>query len=283
MIKSSIKIKAIIKNFDISELFSTTAEIAFYLTLSIFPSILFLISAIAYVPDINLFIIERSMSNIMPKEAYTILSAIVTSAVKNRNLNILAISFFLAAWTFSKSVKVMLRSQNRAFKFEETRSFIKINLLSIFYSIMFFIVIILCITFFVYGNKLWSFVINLIGIEFVFLDYIYLVIRFALPISMMVYLFLVFFTIGPNSKLKYSQTIPGAVVTTVLWLFFTICYSFYANTFSSYKIVYGSISAIIILMTWLYLCSMSITIGYKINALLFHQKKVDTLCKRKLK
>ncbi len=146
------------------------------------------------------------------------------------------------------------------------------NFICIIYAVGFFIITLLCIVFLVYGDKLSIFFINVIG-DFLILKIFYNIMRYLLPVAAMTYIFINLFTLGPCGNLKFKQCIPGAITTTALWLIFSLIYSYYANYFFRSKEIYGSISSIIILLTWLYFCGMAITIGYKLNAIIYHQEK----------
>ena len=59
----------------------------------------------------------------------------------------------------------------------------------------------------------------------------------------------------------------GAWVATLLWLVFSLAYSFYVGQIGAYDIVYGSVSAAITLLIWLYLSSIAVLLGAEIDAL----------------
>jgi len=68
----------------------------------------------------------------------------------------------------------------------------------------------------------------------------------------------------------------GAVLATVLWLLATLGFGFYASHFAGYDATYGSLSAIVVLMMWLYLSAYAVLIGGLVNAEAERQTSVDT-------
>ena len=274
------KSKYLVGQLNITDIFSRSAGVAYYLTLSIFPSVMFLMCAFAYMPSIIGDFVEASIRTNVPAGASNILLLVVDSAINNRSLRLLEITFLIAVWTFSKAVKNLIIGQNEAYNFSETRSFIKRNLLAFLYAIAFFVAVILAVVFFVYGGKFANIIRDSLD-EFYILTLIYNFIRFVVPIVFILLIFLNFYIFGPCKPIKIKQALPGAFITTILWALLSIGYSYYINNFSNYREIYGNISTIIVLMTWIYLCSISITIGYKINAL--HYWKDDYNNKRKLK
>lgn len=59
----------------------------------------------------------------------------------------------------------------------------------------------------------------------------------------------------------------GALVGTGLWLIFAVAYSFYLGAVGGYTIIYGSVSATVALLIWLYLSSLAVLIGAEIDAM----------------
>lgn len=68
----------------------------------------------------------------------------------------------------------------------------------------------------------------------------------------------------------------GAVTATVLWLLATIGFGLYASHFAGYDATYGSLSAIVVLMMWLYLSAYAVLLGALINAEAERQTAVDS-------
>jgi membrane protein len=73
--------------------------------------------------------------------------------------------------------------------------------------------------------------------------------------------------LGPDVDHPRLQFItPGAVTAAVLWIVGSAAFGFYASRFSSYNKSWGSLSAVIITLTWLWLCSVAILFAAEINA-----------------
>ncbi|MDD7183048.1 YihY/virulence factor BrkB family protein [Peptostreptococcus porci] len=276
MKKMVSSIKIFINFFNVPDMYTRSAETAFYLTISVFPSLIFLIAAMAYIPGINLVTSGEFLLQIIPDDAYMIINSLIESAVKNRSFALVILSFILATWTFSKAVKSVVKGQNIAYGFAELRGFVKLNTLCILFAIGFFLLTLLSIFLLVYGKKI-GFLIEKIISDYFLLELIFNVVRFFIPVMYMIYIFTSLFTLGPSVRMKAKQGLPGACITTMLWIVFSILYSFYANNFSGINQIYGSISTMIVLMTWIYLCSMAITIGYKINSIIFLIQKKNSL------
>lgn len=93
---------------------------------------------------------------------------------------------------------------------------------------------------------------------------------FQMLISLAVYFafFLLLMYLAPNVKIKLKEIIPGALVATIGWSLISWVFAFYVNTIANYNRFYGSLSAIIILLMWLYILGFMITIGLQVNYIL---------------
>ncbi|MBV9771584.1 MAG: YihY/virulence factor BrkB family protein [Bryobacterales bacterium] len=71
---------------------------------------------------------------------------------------------------------------------------------------------------------------------------------------------------GPNRAMKFRNVWPGAILATVLWLLATVVFALYVRHIENYNVVYGSIGAVIALLVWMYLLSISSLLGCEYNA-----------------
>jgi membrane protein len=58
----------------------------------------------------------------------------------------------------------------------------------------------------------------------------------------------------------------GSVGATILWLSASAAFSFYVSKFNSYEKAFGSLGAIFVLLTWLYLSAYAVLLGACLNA-----------------
>lgn len=77
----------------------------------------------------------------------------------------------------------------------------------------------------------------------------------------------------PQKKLKFINILPGAFFSFIAWFFISSAFSFYVNNISNYSLLYGSLGAIIILMIWLYMTSITLLLGPLLNKILLDIKK----------
>ncbi len=75
---------------------------------------------------------------------------------------------------------------------------------------------------------------------------------------------------------KWRWITPGAVLGTVLWIIGSILFSVYVANFANYNATYGSLGAVVVLLTWLYLSAFVVLLGAQINFETERQTRRDT-------
>ena len=269
--KYSNKIRFFLEYSNYKEINSKAAEISFYLLLSIFPFLIFTISLVVYAPIIKLSKYILLLKKIIPDSVFNIITSLVSSAIENRSFSFLILSFILAMYTMSRAVQSLIRGMNKSYNIRETRPYFEVLFISLVFVVMLIVLIFTSMIFLIFGESLGAFLFKLIGLDQYFM-YIWNLCRYIIGIITVIIILMNLYRFTPNKKLTFKQVVPGAIVSTLCWLLATFFYSYYANNFAKYDIIYGSLGGIIVLMTWVYISSWTILIGCEINARLYKRK-----------
>ena len=70
---------------------------------------------------------------------------------------------------------------------------------------------------------------------------------------------------APAGGPRWRFISPGAIIATTAWLITTIAFGIYVSNFSSYDRIYGTLGAVIALLTWIWLSSVMFLIGAEVN------------------
>ena len=82
---------------------------------------------------------------------------------------------------------------------------------------------------------------------------------------------------GPSREdARWEWITPGSLFTAILWLLLTAGFGFYATKLTDYDALYGSIAAIVMLLTWMYLSAYVFLFGAELNSELEHQTAEDS-------
>ena len=82
---------------------------------------------------------------------------------------------------------------------------------------------------------------------------------------------------GPSREdAKWRWITPGSVFAAVAWLILTIAFGFYAAHLTNYRASYGSLAAVVALLTWMYFSAYAFVFGAELNSEIEHQTAVDS-------
>jgi membrane protein len=86
---------------------------------------------------------------------------------------------------------------------------------------------------------------------------------------------------GSPLRQSWKRTLPGAIVSTAMWLLATLIFGWYVTRFANYSQVYGSLGAGIALLFWLYIVSLSVLCGAEfnteVNRYFFHPSNLSSI------
>ena len=88
------------------------------------------------------------------------------------------------------------------------------------------------------------------------------------PIVLVAFLLLIYKFL-PNRKDKFIRQLPGAVFTAIGWMAISWIFSVYVDVFTGFSSMYGSLTTIVLIMLWMYLCMYCILLGGELNMRIF--------------
>jgi membrane protein len=82
---------------------------------------------------------------------------------------------------------------------------------------------------------------------------------------------------GPSREdAKWRWITPGSLFAAVMWLVLTTLFGFYVTSLTDYSATYGSLGAVVALLTWLYLSAYAFVFGAELNSEIEHQTAKDS-------
>jgi membrane protein len=175
----------------------------------------------------------------------------------------------LALWGGSNIFSSLITALNAAYDVQETRPWWKTKLIAIAAVIVAGALFLTATTVLLAGEDIVNAAANAIGLGETG-RVAWTVIQFPLAIAILVALAWGAFVFLPNTRQNKKQALVGAVTTTVLWLVVTVLFRLYVQNFGSYNKTYGTIGAVIVLLTWMYLSMLTLLIGGEVNSELHH-------------
>ena len=141
------------------DVFALSSQLAYYLVLSFFPFMLFLMTLVGF-SDLSSSEILEGLSVILPKKILELTQSTIKEVSDNQYTGLLGLSIVLMIWTASSAFKAIIKSVNKAYNFKEDRSFIKLSIISMLGILALALIIILALTMLVFGNVIGEYIKN---------------------------------------------------------------------------------------------------------------------------
>lgn len=257
-----------VKNDDI---FALASQLAYYLVLSFFPFLIFLSTIVGFT-SVDSAIVVEGLKDILPNNVFELSEHIVLEVINSQNTGLMGLSILLMIWTSSSAFRAIIKSMNKAYDLHGEMSFVRRTIVAYISTFVLGITILIGLIIFVFGGVIAKYLINMLPFKDIIL-LIWNLLRNGVLLIAIVFIFSGIYRYVPSKKLKWIEVLPGALISSVMWLIVSLLFSFYINNFSDYSRFYGSLSAVFILMIWLFMTSIIFLLGVEINAVLLLRNK----------
>jgi membrane protein len=253
-----------------------TSYLAYNFFLALFPTIIFLFTAIAYLPIKNLDVeIMNQLKFILPNNVYTSIQSTIKDIINHQRGSLLSFGFITAIFFSSNGFLSMIRAFNRSKK-KKPHPY-KDRIKSILLTFLIFIILIVSLTVIVYTTLSINWFRSKKIINGEFWTWFYLGFEYITLIFLLYLIFSSLYFIGSSLTFRWKFFSPGSTLSTFLSFFATESFAYYVNHFDSYNKLYGSIGTIISLMLLIYFNSMIILIGFELNFSIYLASKEKKL------
>lgn len=234
---------------------------AFFMFLSLVPMFILIITIIPFTP-IDYSMITGWVSTELPGGIGDFINSII-GEIYAKSYGTISIAAIATLWSAGKGVSALITGFNAIDDYADKRNWIILRAISCLYTLVFLVSIIAVLLFVVYGNIASDLVLQHVP---KFTKVFHGLIRFrtliAIPVATLI--FMLCYALLPYKKHKFSEQLPGAFFSALGWIGFSYFFSLYVNHFNAFG-MYGSLTTIIILLMWLYVCMYIVLIGANLN------------------
>ena len=264
--------KRTVNAFMDDNLLSRAAELGFYFLFALFPT---LISASAI-----LGLVARSANNIyfsllnylaivVPRDAFQIIRDTFNQTAASSSSGKITFGLVAAIWSASVGFSAIQDTLNIVYKVKETRPYWKARGSAMLVTVLLSLMITLALSCLALGTYLSHQMRKVVSDQAGGLAY-GIAIHLVMDVVFLGFVILLFATIyyfAPDVKNKRWRWItPGSVMGILGWFISSIGLRVYLHYFNSYSVTYGSLGAVIILLTWFYITGVMLLLGAEVNS-----------------
>lgn len=242
------------------------AQASFFIVLAFFPFLMMLLSMIqVFFPSSRETLVE-AVESIFPETLHAFFTSILGEIYSKATGTLFSITALVALWSSSKGIMAVEKGLNQVYQTPRT-GYIRFRLISLVYTVIFILIILSSLLLLVFGNRIQLFLEAHIPLIARISSYI-ISVRALLSIVILVLFFMSLYAFFPGRLLSWKAQLPGAMFSTAGWMLFSYGFSIYIDYFSNYSYMYGSLTAIVLMMLWLYICMNILLVGAEINVVM---------------
>ena len=247
---------------------SLAAALAYYAFLAI-PAALLLAAGLFGLyagPDAVTTVIDK-LHHIVPSEVSSLIEDSLRRLTQRNSTSItlIAVGGVLALWSLSGAMQNVMWALNLAYARQETRGFVRRRLVAAGMAVFALLASALALGLLVLGPHLSRWLGNAIGNRTA-TEYVWWAAQWPILIGGLLLAFGVIYYLGPDVKQKWQFLSFGAIFAVLVWLLASGAFAFYTSRFASYNKAWGSLSAVVVMLTWLWVSSVALLLGAEINA-----------------
>jgi membrane protein len=218
-------------------------------------------------PDAITTLMEK-IGKVAPSQTTDLLGGSLRRLEENQSSSLVMtlVGFILALWTTTGAMTAFMRALNRAYEREEKRNFVRQRLVALQMLAAMAAAFLLIFGLLVLGPLVSDWIGGALNIEGV-IGWIWWIAQWPVLIAGLLAAFATVLYLGPNVEHPRWQFItPGSVIALVVWLVASGLFAVYTSMFGGYNKTWGSLAAVIVMLTWLWLTGLALLFGAEVNA-----------------
>jgi membrane protein len=208
-------------------------------------------------------------SKVMPGQAANLLGGSLKRLNQNPSTGITMtiVGFVLAVWATTGAMTTYMTALNLAYERKDGRSFVRKRIVAAQLVAVIGIAFLLVAILLIFGPPIERFVASHAGPVSGAIGWIWWIATWPILIAGLLAAFATLLYRGPDVAHPHWRFItPGSLFAAVVWLAASGAFAFYTSAFGSYNKTWGSLAAVIIMLTWLWLAGIALLLGAEINA-----------------
>ncbi|MGA9761687.1 MAG: YihY/virulence factor BrkB family protein [Gaiellaceae bacterium] len=224
--------------------------------------------------------IEQLMHNfqaVMPAQATDLLGGSLQRLERRHGESalIVALGGALALWSTTSAMSTYMTGLNIAYASTERRGFVRRRLIALAMVAFIGAAVALTTGLLIFGPLIERHLGSALGIQGV-LKYVWWAAQWPILVAGLLAAFEILYRLGPDLELPQRLFSAGSLVAVAVWLAASGALAVYTATFGSYNKTWGTLSAVIVTLLWLWLSGLALLFGAELNAELGRSRNANS-------
>jgi membrane protein len=185
------------------------------------------------------------------------------------------VGFVLALWATTGAMNAYMLAINLAYERKDRRSFVRKRIVALEMVGAIGFAFVLVGVLLIFGPEIERSIASRLGGAGGVLDVVWWIAQVPILLVGLVAAFSTLLYLGPDVEhRKWKFLTPGSLVAALMWIAISGLFAVYTSMFGSYNKTWGTLSAVIVMLTWLWLSAIAILYGAEVNAELDRSRKL---------
>lgn len=253
------------------------AALSYYFVLSLFPALIFLSAVVAFLPVPDLFGQSLSlMGRFLPPDSMGLVRKVLADVITPNRGAFLSFGLLGTLWTASGGFSATIEALNVAYDVEDDRPFWKTRPLAVGLALVTGALLLVALSVMIVGPRFGGWLAGKVHLSIVFV-LLWPYIHWSIAIGFTVLAVEVLYFWAPNVKQRFWATLPGAIIAVACWIALSYLLGVYFRHFANFNKTYGTLGAVVALMTWLYWTGFAMLVGAELNSELAKKSKAGKI------
>lgn len=262
--------KRAVKGFFEDDMVAYAAALSYYVFLALFPFSILLLALLGFLGITGLFDwLLNQAETALPGQAMGLVEQVIGQVRSQSQGWLLLVGIAVGLWSAPSTVLLLMVALNAAYEVEETRPIWKRLILSIAYTLGLAALIIFATALMMVGPRAVAWLANEIGIGTLFVG-LWTWLRWPLAVVLLMLVVAIAYYVVPDVDEPFRLVSPGAVFAVIGWVAVSLGFSYYVADFANYGAIYGSLSAVIVLLIEFFISASVLLLGAEVNAAIYY-------------
>jgi len=254
-----------------------SAGVAFYAFFALLSLLALIVLTYGFVTDPHSVIeLVRRLTALLPSDIASLIAqqllTIVESSAKTKGVG-LVLAILVAVYGGTNGAAAIITALNIAYEEKEKRSLLRFYLIAVGMTLA-ALVMALCT---LAGTAALAYLQHLLPQAAPVAVTLGRIAGYVVLVPIVAAIAATLYRFGPSREdAKWEWITPGSLFAAIAWLLLTVAFGFYVAHLTNYKASYGSLAAVVAMLTWMYFSAYAFVFGAELNSEIEHQTAKDS-------
>ncbi len=249
----------------------SAAELAYFLILSFFPALI-CVNALVGMLHLDINQVLELVDHIIPAGVQAVLADYL-GYIEGNQSGLLTAGIIMTLFSASAAFRALMNIMDDLYGRKGYTGLWQV-VASVVYSVLFLVTIYISGVVLLTGNWFFQLLEDILPFQLPQTNWPWL--RFVLLFCLMLFFILIIYRVSAPPGKPRPPLFTGAILASVALVAASMIFSYFIGMSTRYSLVYGSLTSVIILMVWLYLCGNILILGNVFNCVWYRHKKERT-------